>query len=137
MTDPADNKNHNYTCLDLIWSVSDTVMHNPELNKEHQIWEQIFKKLCLSSTYPDAQVRNSSLQIYSSLLFDYGDNFDGKLWEFALYDLFFRMFDDVVEIYLNLRLQKGGDSELSAPESVNTLKSNFESLKLAKERYLT
>lgn len=109
-------------------------MHNAELNKESAIWEQIFKKLCQSSTYPDAQVRNSSLQIYSSLLFDYGDNFDGPLWEYALYDLFFRMFDDVVEIYLNLRLQKGVDSELSAPGAVNTLKSNFQSQKLEKEK---
>lgn len=109
-------------------------MNNPELNKEHQIWEQIFRKLCQSSTYSDAQVRTSSLQIYSSLLFDYGDNFEAKLWEFALYDLFFRMFDDVVEIYLNLRLQKGGDTELSTPEAVTLLKSNFESQKLRTER---
>jgi hypothetical protein len=109
-------------------------MNNFELNKEPEIWEQIFAKLCQSSTDQDAQVRNSSLQIYSSLLFDYGDNFSSELWEYALYDLFFQMFDNVMEIYLNLRLQKGVDSELTTPDAINTLKTTFESQKLQKEQ---
>jgi hypothetical protein len=109
-------------------------MNNEELNKEPEVWEQIFAKLCQSSTDQDAQVRNSSLQIYSSLLFDYGDNFSSGLWEYALYDLFFQMFDNVMEIYLNLRLQKGVDSELTTPEAIHSLKSNFQSQKIQKEQ---
>ena len=131
----TDNKNYSYTCLELFWSIGDSVRTNPTLKGEEEIWRSIFMKLCLSATFLDAQVRNSSLQIYSSILFDYGELFNEGLWEHALFDLFFRVFDDVMEIYLNLRLQKGGDAEVTSPEAVQALKASFEQQKLKREKY--
>ena len=130
----TDNKNYSYTCLELFWSIGDSVRTNPALKEEKEIWRSIFMKLCQSSTFQDAQVRNSSLQIYSSILFDYGELFDEELWEYSLFDLFFRMFDDVMEIYLNLRLQKGGDAEVTSPEAVQALRASFEQQKIKREK---
>lgn len=130
----SDNKNYNYTSLELLWSISDSMKTSPQLSHEQELWRKIFEKLCQSATFPDAQVRNSSLQILSSLLFEYGDHFGDDLWEYALYDLFFQVFDDVLEIYLNLRLQKGTDPEMVSPEAVQTLKASFQSQKVRREK---
>ena len=118
----------------MLWTISDTVIHTESLKYETDIWNQIFKKLCLASTSPDSQARHSALQNFSDLLFNYGDEFTEELWQYALYELFFRLFDDVMEIYLNLRLQKGGDAELATPEAIQNMKSNFESQKLKRDK---
>jgi len=118
----------------MLWSISDTVIHTETLKYETEIWMQIFKKLCLASTSPDSQARHSALQNFSDLLFNYGDEFTEELWQYALYELFFRLFDDVMEIYLNLRLQKGGDAELATPEAIQNMKSNFENQKVKRDK---
>ena len=117
-----------------MYSISDTVAHSELLKKESVIWKEIFRKLCSASTSPDSQARHSALQIFSDLIYNYGDQFDEELWHFVLYDQFFRLFDDVMEIYLNLRLQKGVEGEMSSPEAIQTLKSNFENQKIIKEK---
>jgi hypothetical protein len=130
----ADNKNYNYSCLELLWSLSDNIMNNPLIFKDCDVPKLVLTKLSLSATSSDVQVRNSSLQIFSSLLSDYGQLYSDQLWVESLQSLFFRMFDDILEIYLNLRLQQGLDTNVSSPEAVSNLKSLFDEQKLKSKR---
>jgi hypothetical protein len=111
-------------------------MNNPLISQDAEVPKLVLTKLSLSSTSSDVQVRNSSLQIFSSLLSDYGHLYSEQLWIESLQSLFFRMFDDILEIYLNLRLQQGLDTNVSSPEAVSNLKSLFDEQKLKSKRYL-
>ena len=128
----SDNKNYNYTCLELFWGLADS-LKTRHLPDDSELWQKLFSKLSQSAIYPDAQVRNSSLQIMASILSDHGDLFDSGLWEYCLCDLFFPVFDEVLEIYLNLRLQKGADLALS-PEAIQTLRASFQAQKVQREK---
>lgn len=124
--------NENYSCVEILWKVSDHLASSQKGNDYSELWESIFRKLYVCCSDSNSQVRHSSLKIYSSLLSNYGHIFDKKLWLLAFRDLFFTLFDEVFEVFLNLTLNQKGGTDIDVPEFVQDLKSEFNK-KLIKE----
>jgi hypothetical protein len=115
--------NETYSCVEMLWKVSDFLGQKEDQTEYQQIWESIFNKFYVSCSHSNSQIRHSSLKIYGSLLSDYGPKFSKELWLVSFRDLFFTLFDEVFEVFLNLTINQKNGTDIEVPEFVQKIKT--------------
>ena len=71
------------------------------LNDE-ELWLHLFGFLHMNSEEKDAEIRNTSLNIFAGIINNYGDLFTPTLWSHLMSEIYLKSFDSVLEIYFNL-----------------------------------
>lgn len=118
--------NEHYSCVELIWEISDYVAKDEEQHKYETVWDSIFRKLHDCCVDSDSQVRSSSLKIYANLISQSGHIFSKEIWLLAFRDLYLTLFDQVIEIFLNFALSKKEQLDFDAPGFVQALQNTFD-----------
>lgn len=132
----SSNMNENYSCVEMLWKVSDHLALQESQTTLEDLWLAIFSKLYNCCVDPDSQVRHSSLKIYSSLLAENGSLFSKRIWLITFRDLYFSLFDEVFEIFLNFASQKKEKIDFDSPDHVRELMSQFNDDKSKRDQSL-
>ena len=104
----------------MLLSVADLVasrdFHNDNMKEVSDVWNDIFTHLFEKCLHPHSEIRHSALHIFSLIFNNYGAYFDYELWKFAFRSMFFEMFDNCLEVFLNLiRDKEGKNYSIDAP----------------------
>lgn len=91
------------------------------------MWMELFEILVTNSVESDSEIRNTSLNIFSGIINNYGREFTMEIWEKVMKDIYLKSFDNILEIYFNLiREESKGKNLPDTPSFVLQMKKSFE-----------
>lgn len=90
------------------------------------IWNDIFTHLFEKCLHPHSEIRHSALHIFSLIFDNYGKYFTYEIWKFAFRNMYFEMFDNCLEVFLNLiRDKENKNYSIDTPKVVKELRQQF------------
>ena len=128
----TSSKNYKYGVIEYFYTISDNM--SKKFIHDKNLWISLFSFLHTNSEEKDAEIRNTSLNIFAGIINNYGFDFSPEIWEIIMTEIYLKSFDNIIEIYFNLVREEMKIKNFSdTPNFVLDLKKDFERDKNSKK----
>lgn len=129
----TSSRNYRYGIIEYFYGISDTL--SKKYIDDTALWIQLFSFLDNNRDEKDAEIRNTSLNIFAGIISNYGHEFTSDIWQYIMENIYLKSFDNIIETYFHLlREEMHSKSMPDTPDYVIQMKNDYDAdAKIKKE----